>query len=112
VSKVKKLIASRKLKSTCVRCDKEFPKGDIYYKQRTIVSGIDDIDDKPYIYGNTIYECPRCHYKRIQHEKRFQEFKKHCKHPKEFITEEWSYIPGECVKQPDHFECRLCGKIL
>jgi len=30
VSKVKKLIASRKLKSTCVRCDKEFPKGDIY----------------------------------------------------------------------------------
>ena len=32
--------------------------------------------------------------------------------PHEFIETEWSYIFGECVKEPNFDYCRLCGKIL
>ena len=56
--------------------------------------------------------CPKCKYKLEQHNKRYKEFQKHCKHPEQFIETEWCYIRGECVMEPDYDYCRLCEKIL
>lgn len=102
---MKKLVANRHLKRCCDYCGREFNKGDVYYRDREIMTS-----DSEIIRGYTFYKCPKCHYKRIQHEKRYKKFQKNCRHPGKFIHEVWSYIPGECIKQPDHFECGLCEK--
>ena len=47
-----RLIAKRKLRNKCWHCNKEFSKGEIYYKVRF-----------PRPYGN-LYECSKCRYKR------------------------------------------------
>ncbi|KEI84147.1 hypothetical protein N493_19870 (plasmid) [Clostridium botulinum B2 433] len=104
----KKYIAKKKLKNICQYCGCSFNKDDLYYKERIVV----ECWDSGHIYGYNNYICPKCKYKEKQHIKRFERFRNNCIHPKEFVEEIWSYIPGECVKQPDHLECRLCGKIL
>ena len=100
----RKLIAKRKLKNTCECCGKHLLKGDVYYKERTVV-------DEGVLYAYNSYLCPKCRYKEERHQKRFNKFKDVCKHPQEFIETEWDYIPGECVKEPQYDYCKLCGKI-
>lgn len=102
---MRKLIASRNLKRHCEFCNKEFIKGQVYYKKRIILS-----EDRIYSYESLI--CPKCKFKMEQHFKRFQAFKEKCVHPKEFIATEYSYIQGEAVKEPSYNYCQLCGKVL
>jgi len=54
--------------------------------------------------------CPRCKWKEDRHKELYKEFQKKCTHPEKFAETEWSYIPGECVKEPDYDYCRLCGE--
>lgn len=102
---MKRLIASRKLKRICICCNKGFLKGEVYYKTRTIYEAAP-------ICADEYLTCPKCKYKNDQHLKRYKKFQKYCTHPQEFIETEWSYIPGECVKEPDYDHCLLCGEIL
>jgi len=102
---MKRLIASRKLKKTCFKCDKSFKKGDVYYIDRRIVYDEDDVC----AYEDLI--CPKCKYKAEQHNMRIAQFKLHCKHPREFTEMVYEYIPGECVKAPAYEYCRLCEQI-
>lgn len=102
---MKKLIAKRVLKRRCDCCNKPINKGEVYYKYRVVYA-----DDG--IYAFNIYYCAKDAYEQKEHEKRYKEFQKKCTHPQDFIETEWSYIPGECVKEPDYDRCRLCGKIL
>lgn len=102
---MKKLIAKRRLKYGCDQCHKPILKGDTYFKKRIIRPG-------EIVIAYDMNYCPKCKYKNEQHEKRFEEFKKRCEHPKKFIETEWDYIPGECVKEPQYDYCRLCGEIL
>lgn len=103
---MKRLIAPRKLKRTCSHCGRHFTKGNVYYKKREVYS-----DE----YGNgcAAFEylvCPKCKWKKELSAIRFKVFQKHCVHPKKFVETEWSYIPGECVMEPDCDYCGLCGK--
>jgi DNA-directed RNA polymerase subunit RPC12/RpoP len=100
---MKKLTAKRSLRRTCIECGRKFNKGDVYYRHREVAEEYGEIFAYEYI------ECPKCHHKQEHCRKRFEEFKKRCLHPDEFITTVWSYIPGECVKEPDYDYCRLCG---
>ncbi len=84
-------------------CNRSFKKGDIYYKHRTVISGYE-------ILAYEYLECPKCRYKQESQEKRFNLFKTKCHHP--IVSEEWSFIPGETVMQPDHDECVICGEWL
>jgi Zn finger protein HypA/HybF involved in hydrogenase expression len=110
---MKRLIATRKLKRKCECCQREFLKGDVYYKQR-IVSVFDDwvVSQKVVIRAYEYYLCPKCKYKNGAQEQRFRLFREKCQHPKKFIETAWRYIPGECVQEPDYDQCRLCGKKL
>lgn len=99
---MKRKVASRKLKRECVRCGCNFKKGDVYYINRKVYADYDGVFADEYIY------CAKCKYKIDDHNRRFERFKPHCKHP--IIEEVWDYIPGEAVKQPDHDECLICGK--
>ena len=101
---MKRLIASRKLKRTCGRCRQPFAKGNVYYKNREVY---------PLEFGCMALEylmCPKCKWKEDQSKIRYEIFQKHCICPEEFTETEWSYIPGECVKEPDYSYCRLCGR--
>lgn len=102
---MKRLIASRHLLRCCDYCGTEFNKGDVYYRDREVITSDSEVID-----GYTLYECPRCHYKKAWHKERYEKFQKSCKHPDKFVHVVYSYIPGEAVQQPDHFECGLCGK--
>lgn len=99
---MKKSIAPRKLKRTCIYCNHTFCKGEVYYKERKVIAEGDEIIAYEYLV------CPKCKYQHMQHEKRFNKFCDGCKHP--IKQEIWSYIPGEYIKQPDHLECLICGK--
>lgn len=103
---MKKLIAKRRLKHGCDQCKEPILKGHVYYRKRTIFTE----DGK--VYGYTTTYCPRCKYRNEQRKVRFEKFKGKCHHPKEFINEVWTYIPGEAVKQPSHCECMLCESYL
>ena len=103
--KLKRLIASRKLNRKCVYCNKNFRKGNVYYKLREVYT-----DYKVKAFESIV--CPKCNYKNENHKKRFELFKEKCIHPLDFVETEWSYITGECVKEPNYDYCRLCGKIL
>ena len=108
---MKRLIATRKLKRTCEGCGKSFKKGEIYYKQRKIYFFEDGYGSFK-VLADEFLICPKCKYKKEQRLKRYKEFQKVCVHPERFIETEWSYIPGECVKEPDYDHCLLCGGIL
>lgn len=101
---MKRLVSKRMLKRVCGKCGKHFLKGQVYYKVRIVAEEYGEVSSYEYLL------CPKCKYKLEQHNQRYKKFQEHCEHPKEFIEEIWSYIPGECVKQPDHLECRLCGE--
>lgn len=102
---MKRLVATRKLKRKCIYCDREFSKGNVYYKERKVFT------DWVVMAFETLM-CPKCKYKQEQHDKRFKLFQNKCVHPDKFKETAWSYITGEYVKEPDYDFCRLCGKIL
>lgn len=101
----KRYVAKRKLKNKCIHCNKEFSKGDVYYKERIV-------KDYGEIISYSLYKCPKCKYEIEQHVKRLETFKTKCSHPQKFIETEWDYIPRESVKEPKYQYCRLCGKII
>lgn len=103
---MKRLIAGKKLKHKCIYCNKEIIKGDVYYRHREV------FEEDEMIFAWQYVVCPKCKYKQEQQDKRFNEFKRKCKHPQKFIDIVWCYIPGECVKEPDYDRCMLCGKIV
>lgn len=103
---MKRKVASRKLKRTCLFCNKGFRKGQVYYVDRNVFS-----------FGDTVkaYEdlfCAKCIYKTEDQKERFFRFQKTCKHPKEFVHTEYDYIPGEAVMEPSHTECYLCHQVV
>jgi hypothetical protein len=102
---LKRLIASRKLRRRCIACNAEFKKGDVCYRERKVYTD----------WGVIAFEaliCPKCKHKQAQHNTRFEEFQSKCTHPDRFVETKWSYIPGECIKEPDYDYCRLCNKTL
>jgi len=103
---MKRLIAKRKLKFGCDQCRKPILKGHIYYRKRNVFT------EDSEIFGYTLNYCPKCKYENKKRELRFENFKKKCTHPEEFINTVYTYIPGEAVKEPSHSECGLCGNIL
>lgn len=103
---MKKLIASRKLKRSCIYCDRGFEKGDIYYKHREVH------EEDGEIFAFESLRCPKCHYRNERNLKRFMTFQEKCKHPTKFRDMQYSYIPGEAVKEPSHEICLLCGQRL
>jgi len=99
---MKRKVSSRKLKRLCIYCNCNFKKGDVYYKKREVGFEFDSMFSFEYLV------CAKCKYKKEQRMSRFHNFTDKCHHP---ITEEvFSYIPGESVMQPDHTECKICGK--
>ena len=103
---MKRLISSRKLKRTCNHCGRGFVKGNVYYRVREVFTGEYD----SYCVAFEHLMCPSCKWKKEQQGLRYKEFQKKCIHPEKFADTEWSYIPGECVKEPDYDYCRLCGE--
>ena len=103
---MKRLIAKRKHSNDCIYCNRAIEKGNVYYFERKVVAE----DGKVYSYQYKT--CAKCKYKQDQHNKRYERYTETCNHPRKFIETVWSYIPGECVKQPDYDICRLCGSIV
>ncbi|EIW20739.1 MULTISPECIES: hypothetical protein [Pelosinus] len=103
---MKRLIAKRNQKCGCGSCGNKILKGEVYYSERHIRH-----DYYGSIYGWTEKKCSRCNYYENQHDTRYEKFKPICPHPDKFIATKWSYIPGECVKEPDYDYCTLCGEI-
>jgi hypothetical protein len=103
---MKRHIASRKLVRKCDYCGVEFSKGDVYHTERYVIK------EWSKVMAWTSYTCPKCEYKNEQHDKRFKRFQGICNHPNNFIETVWSYIPGECIKEPDYDKCTLCGATL
>lgn len=103
---LKRLIAKRTLQRQCAHCRKSFRKGEVYYKKRTVF-----FDNDGTMFSNEWLICSKCKYKIEEHFKRFEGFKTRCIHPGWAIETEYSYMPGECVQEPDYDYCRLCGQI-
>jgi hypothetical protein len=104
---MKRLVASRKLKRTCIYCNRSFIRGDVYYKVREVY----DIDECGIVACEYLI-CPRCHYHDNEQRRRYKAFKEKCSHPENFRRTKYRYIPGECVQEPDYDYCDLCGKIV
>ncbi len=104
---MKRLTASRALKRPCFLCNRKFSKGDVYYKHREVHT----LEDGRF-WGMESLICPRCKHKGESQDKRFNEFKKRCVHPKRFIHTEYQYVPGECIQEPAYDMCHLCGQII
>jgi len=106
VIRIKKKIATRKLKKKCIYCNKSFLKGEVYYKQREIYTDY-STKGSDIVIASEYLICPKCKYKNGRHKERFDKFKYNCNHP---IWETvWDYIPGECIKEPQYDVCVLCG---
>ena len=103
---MKRLIAHRKLKNTCVTCERQINKGDVYYKKRVVFA------EDGIVRAWDAIECPKCYRQRMETEKRYVEFQKTCTHPNSFQDTHYTYIPGEAVMEPSHDYCLLCGKTL
>jgi hypothetical protein len=81
----------------CIFCRKPIKKGSFcYYNKSYIV-------DEDEFFTHVFYEHLKCHHKQIRRRAR------PCPHPVNMIETIYTYIPGECVKEPDHRECRACG---
>lgn len=106
---MKRLIAKRKLQRKCDICNKEIKKGEVFYKKRTVW---EDWEDGGRIYGYNIYYCPKCLWRLKQHDKRWTEFIKNCKHPDSHREMEYIYIPNEAIKEPSHEICSLCRQTI
>ena len=102
---MKRLVAKRNLKRKCAVCNRAIYKGNVYYKIRNLF-----IEDK--IYTTEYILCPKCKRKEDESRRRFEKFKKNCKHPAWAIRIHYDYIPGEYVKEPQYLYCSLCGKII
>lgn len=102
-AKPNRLIASRRLKRTCIYCNGRIEKGRIYYRQRTV------IDEDGEIFASEYVFCARCNFKGQDRKIRYARFQETCVHPDKFIETVWSYIPGEAIKEPHHSVCILCG---
>ncbi|MEK5070526.1 hypothetical protein [Sporosarcina sp. FSL K6-1508] len=101
---MKRKIASRKLKRTCIYCNKSFARGEVYYLKRLVFKFMGELAADEYI------SCSRCKYeneRKGERHKRFVESGK-CHHP---ITDTvWTTMAGEdYVKEPSHTECCVCG---
>lgn len=101
---MKRKIASRKLKRTCICCNKSFIKNEVYYKKRVFFKEFGEIFTYEYLV------CARCKYeneRKGERLKRFIESGK-CHHP---ITDTiWRTMAGEdYAKEPSHTECMICG---
>lgn len=99
---MKRKIAKKKLQRKCITCGTSFKKDNVYYVERIVYTEYGGVSAYEYI------QCPKCVYKDKEHKRRFDKFKPNCKH--KLTYEVWSYILGECVKQPDHKECLICGE--
>ena len=85
---------------TCCRCKRSIPIGSIA------------VLDGPPVYTTNMYYHLRCYYGREASKLRFNRFVMKCPHPEKMRVTVWTYIPGECVKEPDHDECRICGRYI
>lgn len=98
-------VASRKLKRTCICCNKPFVKGDVYYRKRVVLNEKSELVSYEYLV------CAKCKYVNERHSERYKKFveSEKCHHP--VTTEIWTTIVGEdYVKEPSHTECCICGK--
>ena len=88
-------------------CNKSFAKGEIYYLKRVVFKEFGVIFAYEYLV------CPRCKYenkRKGERHKRFVESGK-CHHPITDVV--WTTIAGEdCVKEPSHTECLVCGEVV
>ena len=105
---MKRLIAKRKLKRSCSKCNAVISKGEVYYKERHV--SIEEGFGNKIFYSIEFVTCAKCQYKQEQHNKRYALFAEKCKHPAWAIETMYRYIPGESVKEPDYDRCLLCGK--
>ncbi|MEO2212166.1 hypothetical protein ABGV40_15085 [Paenibacillus amylolyticus] len=101
-------VAPRKLKKNCIYCNCSFKKGDPYWKWRQVYK--DDYIGNGKLLSWTENVCHRCKYKEEDRERRSRNLQERCQHPEHMIEIQYSYIPGEAVMHPDHYECRICRK--
>lgn len=104
---MKRKIASRKLKRTCICCDKSFIKGEVYYLKREVLEEIEGLIAYEYII------CSKCKYKNERQKERYKKFIESgkCKHL--IIDEVWIRMVGEdFIKEPSHTECSICGEVI
>lgn len=90
----------------CDHCGRKIEKGQRYFYDRNFFCHKED--GETFLWGEDVRKCFRCDYKQKQHEKRFERFKPTCEH--KFCHDEYSYIPGECVMQPECTVCNICGE--
>jgi len=60
--------------------------------------------------GAKIHENKYCWHSDSPHQKSIVEKKEKCEHKN--VETQYSYIPGEAVKEPSHNECMDCGSIV
>lgn len=104
--KITRKVASRRLKRTCLECNKGFVKGEVYYLNRWVAGGELGVISHEHLI------CSKCDYKEKRYKQRFKAFQNECVHPLEFIDTQYRYIPGEAVMEPDYDECRLCNQVV
>ena len=59
--------------------------------------------------GAKIHEKEYCKHQDSPHKKAIRDIQNNCPHVEKEMV--YSYIPGECVQQPDHEVCVACGFI-
>ena len=92
---MKRKIAVRKLKRTCINCDRGFKKGDVYYLYRHVY-------DCGGITATEFLACPKCKWKHDQREKRLEGLQERCTHP--IVLTAYSF------DSPDYDYCAICNK--
>jgi len=92
----------------CDICGRKIEKGQRYFYERHFCKEFDDCDFEVTICGFDRHMHIKCGYKQKRHKERFERFKPTCGH--KINHTEYSYIPGECVMQPECQICDICGK--
>jgi hypothetical protein len=93
----------------CEYCGRKIKKGEHYLYERRFCKEFDDYEFKEIIYGFDSHTHIKCNYYQKHHEERFERFKPTCEH--KINHTEYSYIPGECIMQPECQICDICGEI-